>query len=577
MDSSLIAHEKKVNQILNPVLTVLYLLFGFLILTVVENITVAAVLFILAVVVGLTRLINDRESMVYSKYIYTLTFVLAGIFAFVALGEDNQGAPFQAFMGLVLVAQYFDKKLILLYTILTLTGHAIALPLFPETYSFNYNLQTGIFVVVIFLTSALMGLILCNNSAGLIKKAEEGERSSRKLAERIKEVLGLVKTAGEELMDTAGKLAQSTGKMSQGAEQQAVSTRDLNASMEEMSQAIQEVSQDTGETSSYSEKVTGELEKISGQLKKVARDLNQTDSRSGEVWQLTRVMKEAMLSLTKEVEAAEKHMQNTLDRTREGRQKAENSAGEMKKINRSVSDLTEVVRQLGSSAGRIGEIIEVIEDIAEQTNLLALNASIEAARAGEQGRGFAVVAGAVGDLAGKAREAAGDIADLIKSIQGEIQQAVITAEDGSSRVEKGGKLVQAAGEAFSGIQQDVRSFAEKMQKMAEMVYEQEQKSYEINLAAGEIKTLIDSLREEGEQQAVSTEEMVKIMEKMRELAVHVTSAAQQQAASIQEVTATTENLSEIATDNATNSETISHSSQRLEELSFQLKQLVEEG
>ena len=55
----------------------------------------------------------------------------------------------------------------------------------------------------------------------------------------------------------------------------------------------------------------------------------------------------------------------------------------------------ESVETIESSAGRMREIIGVIDGIAFQTNILALNAAVEAARAGEQGRGFAVVASEV--------------------------------------------------------------------------------------------------------------------------------------------------------------------------------------
>jgi len=83
-----------------------------------------------------------------------------------------------------------------------------------------------------------------------------------------------------------------------------------------------------------------------------------------------------------------------------------------------------IVRGLAAAAGRIGEVVNLINDIAGQTNLLALNATIEAARAGEAGKGFAVVAGEVKGLANQTAKATGDIAGQINAVQAETNRAV---------------------------------------------------------------------------------------------------------------------------------------------------------
>ncbi len=79
---------------------------------------------------------------------------------------------------------------------------------------------------------------------------------------------------------------------------------------------------------------------------------------------------------------------------------------------------TETVSNLSEAAGRIGEVVDLINDIAAQTNLLALNATIEAARAGEAGKGFAVVASEVKSLASQTGTATEEIAQQTGRTQG---------------------------------------------------------------------------------------------------------------------------------------------------------------
>jgi len=82
------------------------------------------------------------------------------------------------------------------------------------------------------------------------------------------------------------------------------------------------------------------------------------------------------------------------------------------------------VSELVKAAGRIGDVVELINNIAGQTNLLALNATIEAARAGDAGRGFAVVASEVKALAEQTAKATGEISLQISGIQSATQESV---------------------------------------------------------------------------------------------------------------------------------------------------------
>ncbi len=130
----------------------------------------------------------------------------------------------------------------------------------------------------------------------------------------------------------------------------------------------------------------------------------------------------------------------------------------------SVHELSQLMDQINVSAGKMREIISVIEGIAFQTNILALNAAVGAARAGEQGRGFAVVAAEVRALAQRSGTAAKEIRELIAHSADQIangtdrmQHARQTIDEVVAAVREVGALVNqistAAREQSQGVAQ----------------------------------------------------------------------------------------------------------------------------
>ncbi|MEN8108094.1 MAG: methyl-accepting chemotaxis protein [Pseudomonadota bacterium] len=138
----------------------------------------------------------------------------------------------------------------------------------------------------------------------------------------------------------------------------------------------------------------------------------------------------------------------------------------MDTIREHIQETSKRIKRLGESSQEIGDIVELINDIAEQTNILALNASIQAAMAGEAGRGFAVVADEVQRLAERSANATKQIEALVKAIQADTNEAVISMEKSTSGVVNGAQLAEDAGGALEQIENVSDQLAGLIQKIS---------------------------------------------------------------------------------------------------------------
>ena len=144
----------------------------------------------------------------------------------------------------------------------------------------------------------------------------------------------------------------------------------------------------------------------------------------------------------------------------------------MNTIRETIQDTSKRIKRLGESSQEIGNIVELIEEIAEQTNILALNASIEASRAGEGSRGFAVVADEVQKLAERSTIATRKIEVLVRTIQSDTNEAVVSMERSTTDVVGGALLAENAGAALDEIEQVSHQIASLVQNISSSAREQ---------------------------------------------------------------------------------------------------------
>lgn len=174
----------------------------------------------------------------------------------------------------------------------------------------------------------------------------------------------------------------------------------------------------------------------------------QIESSSKTVTQMAQFMDDVSGKTASAAEVAEKSVKIA----HEGGDRARSTIQGMDTIREHIQETAKRMKRLGESSQEVGDIVALINDIADQTNILALNAAIQASAAGEAGRGFAVVADEVQRLAERSGNATKRIEALVKTIQADTNEAIISMEKSTSEVVNGAGLAEKAGEALEEIE-----------------------------------------------------------------------------------------------------------------------------
>jgi methyl-accepting chemotaxis protein len=221
--------------------------------------------------------------------------------------------------------------------------------------------------------------------------------------------------------DEIGALAGALETFKQQAEDKArieQQERERNAGAETRQKAIEGY---VGEFETVVRQTLQQLGDASGRMRTTSSGLSAVSRKTNERVQVAeKASGEASMSVESVASASEELSASINDIS----QQAAHAAGIASRAVSQARETDGTVQGLAKSAGRIGEVVGLINTIAAQTNLLALNATIEAARAGEAGRGFAVVASEVKSLASQTAKATDEISEQIADIQKVANEAI---------------------------------------------------------------------------------------------------------------------------------------------------------
>ncbi|WP_026889618.1 methyl-accepting chemotaxis protein [Clostridium beijerinckii] len=189
------------------------------------------------------------------------------------------------------------------------------------------------------------------------------------------------------------------------------------------------------------------------------------------------------------------------------------------------SKISIIVDNLGNKSGSIDNIVSTINSVAEQTNLLALNAAIEAARAGEYGKGFAVVAEEIRHLAEQSTDYTKEIAMLINEIQGEISLAKKTMDTGVDAVSEANTAVIETEKSFDLIEDSIKNSLNHIHNLSENIKNVDKNKEKAIISIEKISAI-------SEESAGATEEVAAI--------------AKEQTNSMNSISETSQKLNELA-------------------------------
>ena len=324
----------------------------------------------------------------------------------------------------------------------------------------------------------LIGSVMVQDTRRRLQEtAEKNERNQTAILRLLDEIADL---ADGDLSVTATVTEDFTGAIADSINFSIDQMRDLVRAINQTAVQVSAAAQETQATAMHlaeaSEHQAQEIAGASAAINEMAVSIDQVSANAAES---TAVAERSVAIANK------------------GNEVVHNTITGMDSIREQIQDTAKRIKRLGESSQEIGDIVSLINDIADQTNILALNAAIQASMAGDAGRGFAVVADEVQRLAERSSAATKQIETLVKAIQTDTNEAVISMEQTTSEVVRGARLAQDAGVSLEEIEKVSKTLAALIQNISNAARQQAS-------SAGHISSTMNVIQEITSQTSTGT-------------------------------------------------------------------------
>jgi twitching motility protein PilJ len=342
----------------------------------------------------------------------------------------------------------------------------------------------------------LIGLVMVRETNRQLREtAEKNERNQNAIMRLLDEIEDL---ADGDLTVTATVTEDFTGTIADSINYSVDQLRDLVATINltagQVAAAVQETQATAMHLAQASEHQAQQISEASTAINDMAESIDQVSANAAE----------SSAVAERSVEIANK-----------GNEVVHNTIHGMDNIREQIQDTAKRIKRLGESSQEIGDIVSLIDDIADQTNILALNAAIQASMAGDAGRGFAVVADEVQRLAERSSAATRQIETLVRAIQADTNEAVISMEQTTTEVVRGARLAQDAGVALEEIEGVSKTLAALIQSISNAAQQQTSSAGQISLTMNVIQQITSQTSSGSTATAESIGNLAKMASQLR--------------------------------------------------------------
>jgi twitching motility protein PilJ len=360
-----------------------------------------------------------------------------------------------------------------------------------ETRFFNQKLVYGIVIFMVFTLMAIGGKLIGEGRARLRATTEQNEQNQNAILRLLDELADL---ADGDLTTEATVTEDFTGAIADSINFAIDQMRGLVKAIRDTAVQVAAAAQETQATAMHladaSEHQAQEIAGASAAVNEMAVSIDQVSSNAAE----SSAVAERSVAIAKK-----------------GAEVVQNTIRGMDTIREQIQETAKRIKRLGESSQEIGDIVSLINDIADQTNILSLNAAIQASMAGDAGRGFAVVADEVQRLAERSSAATKQIEALVKTIQSDTNEAVISMEHTTAEVVRGARLAQDAGVALEEIENVSMNLADLIQNISNAARQQ-------SSSAGHISNTMNVIQEITSQTSAGTNATAKSIGNLAEMA-----------------------------------------------------------